>query len=121
MESRRTIRAALRTGDTLPAHVTGVGKALLATLTDDQLRQLYRDAPPRAVTDKSLASVGRLIEEMERPVRPVTRSTAARASRVSSPSAWRSACRNRACSRAWGWSVRRRPPARTGRNASPRS
>ncbi|MFD7708512.1 IclR family transcriptional regulator [Streptomyces sp. NPDC059785] len=57
VESRRTIRAALRTGDTLPAHVTGVGKALLATLSDEQLLQLYRDAPPQAVTDKSIATV----------------------------------------------------------------
>ncbi|MGW2291549.1 IclR family transcriptional regulator [Streptomyces phaeochromogenes] len=64
VESQRTIRAALRTGDTLPAHVTGVGKALLATLNDDQLRQLYRGAPPQAVTDKSISSVGGLIEEM---------------------------------------------------------
>ncbi|MFF3505042.1 IclR family transcriptional regulator [Streptomyces sp. NPDC003247] len=64
VESSRTIRAALRTGDTLPAHVTGVGKALLATMTDDQLRQLYRDAPPRAVTDRSVSSVEGLIEEV---------------------------------------------------------
>ncbi|MBQ0855539.1 IclR family transcriptional regulator [Streptomyces sp. BH-SS-21] len=63
VESRRTIRAALRTGDTLPAHVTGVGKALLATLSDDQLRQMYRDAPPQAVTDKSVSSVEALIKE----------------------------------------------------------
>lgn len=64
VESRRTIRAALRTGDTLPAHVTGVGKALLATLSDDQLRQLYRDAPPQALTDRSIASVEALLEQM---------------------------------------------------------
>ncbi|MEU6200629.1 IclR family transcriptional regulator [Streptomyces sp. NPDC047061] len=64
VESRRTIRAALRTGDSLPAHVTGVGKALLATLTDDQLRQLYRDAPPQAVTDRSVSTVAGLLTEM---------------------------------------------------------
>ncbi|MEU4896429.1 IclR family transcriptional regulator [Streptomyces sp. NPDC044780] len=64
VESSRTIRAALRTGDTLPAHVTGVGKALLATLTDDQLRQLYREAPLQAVTDKSISTVEGLIEEV---------------------------------------------------------
>jgi DNA-binding IclR family transcriptional regulator len=70
VESRRTIRAALRTGDTLPAHVTGVGKALLATLTDDQVRQLYRDAPPAAVTERSIATVEGLVREI-RAVRAV--------------------------------------------------
>lgn len=64
VESRRTIRAALRTGDVLPAHVTGVGKALLATLTDEQLRQLYRDVPPQAVTDRSVTSVDALLEQL---------------------------------------------------------
>ncbi|GAA5004895.1 IclR family transcriptional regulator [Streptomyces hyderabadensis] len=64
VESRRTIRAALRTGDTLPAHVTGVGKALLSTLSDDQLRQLYRDAPPQAVTDRALSDVESLLQDL---------------------------------------------------------
>ncbi|MGI5461131.1 IclR family transcriptional regulator [Streptomyces sp. CA-249302] len=64
VESRRTIRAALRTGDTLPAHVTGVGKAMLSTLSDDQLRQLYRDAPPQALTEKSISSVEELLDQM---------------------------------------------------------
>ncbi|GAA3792553.1 IclR family transcriptional regulator [Amycolatopsis thermoflava] len=64
VESRRTIRAALRTGTTLPAHVTGAGKALLATLTDDQLRRLYADTPPEALTDRSLSSLTALLREV---------------------------------------------------------
>ncbi|MFF5147943.1 IclR family transcriptional regulator [Streptomyces sp. NPDC013157] len=64
VESRRTIRAALRTGDTMPAHVTGVGKALLSRMDDEQLRQLYRDAPPQALTPKSISTVSALLTEM---------------------------------------------------------
>ncbi|MGV9969366.1 IclR family transcriptional regulator, partial [Streptomyces olivaceus] len=64
VESRRTIRAALRTGDVLPAHVTGVGKALLATLADEQVAQLYRDAPPQAVTERSINTVTGLVDQL---------------------------------------------------------
>ncbi|KAA9165535.1 IclR family transcriptional regulator [Amycolatopsis acidicola] len=64
VESRRTIRAALRTGTTLPAHVTSAGKALLATLTDQELRRLYGRKPPEALTDKSASSVSALLREM---------------------------------------------------------
>jgi DNA-binding IclR family transcriptional regulator len=66
VESRRSIRAALRTGNALPAHVAAAGKALLATLTDDQLRGLYKDVPPERVTDRSLTSVTSLLREMKR-------------------------------------------------------
>ncbi|OIJ68309.1 IclR family transcriptional regulator [Streptomyces mangrovisoli] len=66
VESRRTIRAALRTGDTLPAHVTGVGKALLACLDDDQVRRLYAEAPPVAVTPHSISDVPSLLSELKR-------------------------------------------------------
>jgi DNA-binding IclR family transcriptional regulator len=66
VESHRTIRAALRTGTTLPAHVVGGGKAILATLSDDQLRQLYQDRPPESPTDHSLSTVDELLQEMER-------------------------------------------------------
>jgi DNA-binding IclR family transcriptional regulator len=66
VESRGTIRAALRTGETLPAHVTGVGKALLAQLTDDQLAQLFRDEPPQALTPRSVRSLEGLLAEARR-------------------------------------------------------
>ena len=65
VESQRTIRAALRTGSTLPAHVTSAGKALLATLSDQQLRQMYARKPPEAPTDKSVSSVAALLREVE--------------------------------------------------------
>jgi DNA-binding IclR family transcriptional regulator len=66
VESRRSTRAALRTGNTLPAHLAAAGKALLATLTDDQPRGLHKDVPPEPVTDRSLTSVTSLLSEMKR-------------------------------------------------------
>ena len=66
VESQRTIRAALRTGTTLPAHAVGAGKAMLATLSDDQLRELYRHRPPEALTDRTLSNVDELLEEIAR-------------------------------------------------------
>ena len=66
VESQRTIRAALRTGTTLPAHAVGAGKATLATLSDDQLRELYRHRPPEALTDRTLSNVDELLEEIAR-------------------------------------------------------
>ena len=64
VESRRTIRAALRTGSTLPAHVTSAGKALLATLTDQQLRRLYAGTFPKAPTNKAVSSLTALLREV---------------------------------------------------------
>jgi DNA-binding IclR family transcriptional regulator len=65
VESQRPIRAALCTGSTLPAHVVGAGKAILATLTNDELRKLYRDAAPAAVTERALSSVEALLREVK--------------------------------------------------------
>lgn len=64
IEGRGAIRAALRTGSTLPAHVTGAGKAILATLGDKELRELYRSQAPEAVTGQSLSSVAALEREL---------------------------------------------------------
>ncbi|WP_084531501.1 IclR family transcriptional regulator [Nocardia miyunensis] len=66
VESQRTIRAALRTGSTLPAHVSSAGKALLATLSDQQLRELYTGNPPESPTDRSISSVNALLTEVGR-------------------------------------------------------
>jgi DNA-binding IclR family transcriptional regulator len=63
VESRGAIRAVLRTGTTLPIHVVGAGKAILATMTDEQLRDLYRDAAPEPVTGRALHSVDALLRD----------------------------------------------------------
>jgi DNA-binding IclR family transcriptional regulator len=64
VEGRGAIRAALRTGTTLPAHVTGAGKAILATLGEDELHDLYSRSAPEAVTTQSLSSVTTLAREL---------------------------------------------------------
>lgn len=46
VEGPRTLRVAPRTGDHLPAYTTAGGKALLAELTPEQLRERY----PRGIT-----------------------------------------------------------------------
>jgi IclR family acetate operon transcriptional repressor len=66
VESTRALRVAPRTGSLLPAHCTSAGKALLAELTDDEVRKLYAD--PAALTrqtDRSFASVAQLVAALE--------------------------------------------------------
>lgn len=43
VEGRDTLRLPSSIGRHLPAHVTGLGKALLAALGDEELRALYPD------------------------------------------------------------------------------
>lgn len=62
IESPRALRVAQRLSSVLPAHCTSAGKALLADLTDDQLRALYPDPDslPRK-TDRSISTLAQLI------------------------------------------------------------
>ncbi|WP_158083727.1 IclR family transcriptional regulator [Mycobacterium sp. AT1] len=65
-ESTRALRVAPRTGSLLPAHCTSGGKALLAELTDDRIRALYRDPATIAPqTDRSVSSVPLLIAALQ--------------------------------------------------------
>ena len=66
VESSRALRVAPRTGSLLPAHCTSAGKALLAGLSDVELRKLYAD--PSALTrqtDRSLATVAQLVAALD--------------------------------------------------------
>ena len=67
VESPHALRVAARTGRTLPAHATSVGKALLAELSTEQLRSLYRseklDPGP---TSKTLKTRTELEAELDR-------------------------------------------------------
>ncbi|AXI80277.1 IclR family transcriptional regulator [Peterkaempfera bronchialis] len=62
-QSQHSLRPFTRVGRRLPAHATSLGKALLATHTDDQVRQLL---PERleAVTEHTITDRERLIEEL---------------------------------------------------------
>ena len=67
VESHRALRVTPRTGALIPAHCTSVGKAILAKLSGDQLRQAYPlDAGPlEARTHRSITSREVLEKELE--------------------------------------------------------
>ena len=52
VESRQSLRVGLRVGSFHPAHQVGLGMALLATLSTEELRSLYPIDEPLAVYDK---------------------------------------------------------------------
>jgi DNA-binding IclR family transcriptional regulator len=57
------IQFSVRLGQTLPAHATAVGKALLSRLPDRTLRELYGDRLPQ-VTPQTITSKERLLDEL---------------------------------------------------------
>lgn len=54
VESSRILRVGAREGTTFPAHLASGGKALLAALSDKEVRQLYRRHTPRLDLDALL-------------------------------------------------------------------
>jgi len=67
VESDQALRVVGRTGRTLPAYATSVGKALLAELSPEQLRVLYpREALPDPPPNRSLRTRTALEAELER-------------------------------------------------------
>lgn len=64
-EGRSAIRAAERTGDRAPAHASAAGKVLLASLSRDQLRELYPGSRIQGGTDKAASSRRVLEDELE--------------------------------------------------------
>jgi IclR family acetate operon transcriptional repressor len=65
VESDRPLRVSSRMGRYLPAHCTSTGKAILSTLTINELRALYPAQDLEAVTDRSLASRDALERDLE--------------------------------------------------------
>lgn len=65
VESRHQLRIASRVGAFLPAHSIGLGKALLATLSVEELRRLYPHPELRVVTDKTLKTRAALELQLE--------------------------------------------------------
>ena len=66
VESGLALRVSGRVGRRLPAHATSLGKAMLAAMTDDQVRALYpREALP-AVTGRTMTRRADLLAELER-------------------------------------------------------
>lgn len=64
VETDKALRAAARTGETLPAHASANGKAQLALLPDEEVKALYRSERLPRVTDRTLATRTALLEQL---------------------------------------------------------
>ena len=62
----RSLRVQTEAGAVEAAHSTAVGKALLAWLPEEEVRSLYEDRELQAFTEKTIADVDSLLEELER-------------------------------------------------------
>ncbi|UGS34402.1 IclR family transcriptional regulator [Capillimicrobium parvum] len=65
VETTKAVRVGSRTGETMPAHCTSIGKALLAELPADRLRELYPTPRIKGRTEKSISTRARLERELE--------------------------------------------------------
>lgn len=59
------LASTVREGTHLPAHATTIGRILLAELSSQELRELYRDAPLQAYSDKTRTSLAELEEQLK--------------------------------------------------------
>ncbi len=64
LESLQTIRYSARVGDTKPLHSTCIGKTMLGALRPDELRLWLENHPMDQVTDSTIVSYARLIENL---------------------------------------------------------
>jgi DNA-binding IclR family transcriptional regulator len=64
VEGPQSVRVGSRTGLTMPAHCTSAGKAMLAALSPDRLRELYPHDRLEATTDRSIATLEDLEAEL---------------------------------------------------------
>jgi DNA-binding IclR family transcriptional regulator len=65
VETRRPLRVAGREGVVLPAHAVSAGKALLATLSADALRELYADEALTPLTERTLSTRAALEAQLD--------------------------------------------------------
>lgn len=66
VESARALRIGGRVGRSMPAHCTSTGKALLATLSEEELLRLYPDEQLVQLTSHSIATRDALLAELAR-------------------------------------------------------
>jgi DNA-binding IclR family transcriptional regulator len=65
VESPRMLRIGSRLGGTIPAHAAAGGRALLATLPDERVRELYPTESLKPITPDTLTSRKELLNELE--------------------------------------------------------
>jgi DNA-binding IclR family transcriptional regulator len=66
VETERLVRVGSRVGVRLPAHWTSAGKALLAALSTEELRELYPDPVLSTMTSRTIATRSELETHLER-------------------------------------------------------
>ncbi|WP_158889198.1 IclR family transcriptional regulator [Amycolatopsis anabasis] len=66
VESERALRVSGRVGRLLPAHATSLGKAMLAQLPADKVRELYPGESLEPVTGKTMTERSALLAELAR-------------------------------------------------------
>ena len=66
VESREVMRMIVRLGSRSPVHASGVGKALLAHLSEQQLAQILQHRGLAHYTERTIVNPARLREELER-------------------------------------------------------
>ncbi len=64
IESTRAVRVGSRAGRSLPAHCTSTGKAMLSTLSTDELHRRYPDTDLEALTARTITSRAALEREL---------------------------------------------------------
>ena len=64
IESTQSIRMASHVGIRMPLHATAMGKAFLAEMTDDEVRALYAEQPPHALTCRTITHVDELLAQL---------------------------------------------------------
>jgi DNA-binding IclR family transcriptional regulator len=64
VESSKILRAASRVGHSLPAHATASGKAILAALSDDEVKAIYPASRLEQVTARTHATRRAVLEEL---------------------------------------------------------
>ena len=58
------VRMISQIGKQVPAHATALGKALLSTKTDSEIRSMYKDKPLEQLTSNTIVSLDKLIKQL---------------------------------------------------------
>ena len=66
VDSTHPLRLQSEVGVRLSAHATGIGKALLANLSDDEVRHRFGEKPLRRMTQNTITNVAALLKELAR-------------------------------------------------------
>lgn len=66
LESTQPVRMYSRVGRAGPLHCTGVGKAMLAVFSPQEIDQFFREIPLKRFTDQTITSESRMRQEIEK-------------------------------------------------------